>query len=104
MLSHQAVQSVLPGGKAMTRRNLISMAASVQLALAAGPDPPVVPVHLVLDKLAKPWAGRERNVWADVWPEAARDVGRGGVRLEITQSPGEVGQPDGRQPVITGLD
>jgi hypothetical protein len=88
----------------MTRRSFISLAAALSKPAAASIAAfPVVPVRLVLDKHAKPWQGRQAKFWAEVWPEAVRDLKRGGVMLSTTKSDGEIVRPYGRQPVITGL-
>lgn len=90
----------------MTRRTAIVLACGGGEAAARAATlqaPPAIPVHLVLDKLRHPWANREAAFWDHVWPEAVRALSRGGVKLEITVGPGEVGKPPGRQPVILGL-
>jgi hypothetical protein len=45
-----------------------------------------------------------RRFWSSMWPEAVRDFGRCGIRLESSFQAGEVWRPPGREPVITGLD
>ena len=40
---------------------------------------------------------------AVIWPEAVRNFGRGGIRLQTTDGPGEVKRSPGDQPIFVGL-
>ncbi|MCC6291595.1 MAG: hypothetical protein IT164_03005 [Bryobacterales bacterium] len=86
----------------MTRRQWLAAAASASPA-RAGAAPPVLPVHQVLDRKAKHEGPHERAYWEHIWPQAANDVARCGVRLAMTYAVGEVERPPSRTPVIHGL-
>jgi hypothetical protein len=87
----------------MTRREFWS---GMALAAASGrsPAPLVVPVHLVADSRAKWNSGAMRHFWWNVWPEAVKDFGRCGVRIESSFSTGVILRPWRREPVIAGLE
>jgi hypothetical protein len=87
----------------MTRRTFLSILPAA--ALSRPPQGPViVPVHVVIDRLAR-WRSTDiGHFWSTIWPEALRDLERCGVRLQSVVKVGEVGRPHGREPVITGLD
>ena len=74
-------------------------------SLAAAPDSPVeVPVRVVIDRDAKWWPGQLKDFSDRIWPECARDFLRGGVALKTSRGEGRVERPNGREPVISGLD
>ena len=39
-----------------------------------------------------------------VWPEAFRDLGRSGIRLDASPAVGEVWRPPGREPMLGGIE
>ena len=86
----------------ITRREFFSLA----LAAVAPGGPPanlLVPVQIVLDSKAKLKQEQIARFWSRLWPEAVRDFGRCGIRLQSSLQNGEVGRPPGREPVISGL-
>lgn len=83
------------------------------MALAAGAVPAnrqaalIVPVHLVQDSRVTWVAWRAEllhGFWWHIWPEAVRDFGRCGVRLQSSFGEGEVVRFRGREPAIWGLE
>src|SRR6266481_4386871 len=87
----------------MTRREFFSLAAAAVVP-AISQTPLIVPVHLIMDGRVKWRPNQLRRFWSSMWPEAVRDFGRCGIRLESTLRTGEVERPPGREPVVTGLD
>ena len=67
------------------------------------PAPVIVPVHRVMDARARPTPDQLRRFWTTIWPEAARDFGRSGIRLETTDAAGEVRRTAADRPIFTGL-
>lgn len=90
-------------GSEMKRRELILAAAAAQAARASGGLLAAVPVHRISDAHAR--CGKEHfdRFWAEIWPEAVRDLGRGGIRLETTDEKGEVKRSPGGLPLFKGL-
>jgi hypothetical protein len=72
--------------------------------LSPSPAPLPVPVHLITDAQASWRPGQLRGFWSCIWPEAARDFGRCGIRLASSPHPGEVWRRPGCEPVVTGLE
>ncbi len=87
----------------MTRREFFSLAAAAVVP-AISQTPLIVPVHLIMDGRVKWRPNQLRRFWSSMWPEAVRDFGRCGIRLESTLRTGEVERPPGREPIVTGLD
>ena len=44
-----------------------------------------------------------QRFWSSIWPEAARNFGRGGIDLQTTDGPGEVRRTAGDKPIFLGL-
>ena len=65
--------------------------------------PLVLPINRVTDGKAQWRRGQLDYFWSSIWPEAVRDLGRCGIQVQATQTPGEVDRPSQRQPIITGL-
>lgn len=84
----------------MTRRDILyaiaalSPAASAQIA---------VPVHRIVDAKAHFPAGSLQHFWHSIWPEAVIDFGHGGIALQTTDGPGEVGHTAADRTFFTGL-
>jgi hypothetical protein len=73
-------------------------------AFPAGGDSVVVPVHHIVDGLAK-WApGEVERFQRRLWPATIRQLGRCGVRFDSSYGSGGVWRPPGREPVVTGLE
>lgn len=87
----------------MTRRRFLLAAAASALPLRAGAVPVVLPVHHMLDRKAQCRAGDVRHFWDRIWPQAAGDIERCGMRIQLTSADGEVERPPSRTPVIHGL-
>jgi hypothetical protein len=87
----------------MTRREFFSIAVAGLLP-ATSRAPVTVPVHVIQDGKAKLGPRQLRNFWANVWPEACRDLGRSGIRLDARPAVGEVWRPPGREPMLGGIE
>jgi hypothetical protein len=86
----------------MTRRQFFSAAATAG-SLPTASHAVVVPVRHIVDGLAK-WApGEVERFWRRLWPAAARQLARCGVRFESSYGAGGVWRPPGREPMISGL-
>ena len=88
----------------MTRRDFLWF--PVVAAATSSPRNPtaiVVPVHRMLDGLAKCTPERLRNFWTSIWPETYRDFSRCGIELRTTDSTGEIRRSAGNRPVFLGL-
>jgi hypothetical protein len=88
----------------MTRRQFLSIAAVAGVAPAPIPGTVSLPVHLLLDSQARWLPGQVAWFHSSLWPQAAGDLMRSGIRLECTQGEGGVWRPPHREPVITGLE
>jgi hypothetical protein len=86
----------------MTRRLFLGTLAA-GAAQAAAPAQLVVPVHRVMDSRAQCTPEQLHRFWSKIWPEAARNFARGGIRLATTDGPGEVKRSPGDQPIFVGL-
>jgi hypothetical protein len=86
----------------MTRRHFIGTFAAAATPSTA-PAQLVVPVHRVMDSRAQSSPEQLHHFWSVIWPEAARNFGRGGIRLQTTDGPGEVKRSPGDQPIFVGL-
>jgi|SRR5579872_295463 len=86
----------------MTRREFCSFAIAAVLPGASRAEL-VVPVQIILDSRAKLKPEQIGRFWSRLWPEAVRDFGRCGIRLQSNLHAGEVERPPGREPVIGGL-
>ena len=72
--------------------------------LAASAESPVyVPVRRIVDGHAKFSSADLARFWRKVWPEAARDLGSCGVRLQVIDAPGEIKRTAADRPVFAGL-
>ena len=88
----------------MTRRKFLSVVPAAAVVAPISPTPLIVPVNQVVDGQAKWGSGEIGRFWSHIWPEAVRDLGRCGIRLQINVKAGEVWRPPGREPVVMGLD
>jgi hypothetical protein len=86
----------------MTRRDFCSLAAFGMTRISR--PPLVVPVHFLQDEDAQLRPESLRNFWWRIWPQAAREFGRCGMRLQSSFSTGHVTRPHDRPPVIAGLE
>ena len=87
----------------MTRREFFSIVPAAVVPFVSR-VPLIVPVHLVVD--GRPhWRPEQiRNFWSRMWPEAIRDFGSGGIRIETSVTKGEVQRSPGGRPIFIGLD
>lgn len=85
----------------MRRREFL--VAAVFAARRAAAAPVVVPVRRVIDARAQCAPETLRNFWSTVWLEALVELGRGGIRLEVEDGPGEMRRTAGGQPLFLGL-
>lgn len=76
----------------MTRRTLLAAFGAAAHAQA----PLVIPVRRIADSRTKANAGA-------IWAEAERCFARGGMSLQVTDVPGEVGRAPSGRPVFKGL-
>ncbi|MEO8369416.1 MAG: hypothetical protein ABI806_09455 [Candidatus Solibacter sp.] len=83
----------------MTRRTLLWST----LAMAA-PAPLMVPVRRVMDSRAKCTPNQLQQWWNVIWPEASRNFGRGGIRLQTSDATGEIKRTASSRPLFTGLE
>src|SRR5688572_14430026 len=88
----------------ITRREFFSMASAAGVFPAIQQVPLIVPVHHVLDARAKWRPEQTHRFWTRIWPEAVRDFGWCGIRLQCSLRTGEVRRSPGGQPLFTGLD
>ncbi len=89
----------------MTRREFLSIvSASAGVVHTTSQAPLILPIHHMLDVRAKCGPQQLRHFWSRIWPEAVRDLGRCGIRLQSSLSAGEVWRPPFREPVIAGLE
>jgi hypothetical protein len=84
----------------MTRRDFIWTAAALP---SATPAHVTVPIHRIVDAKARFPSGSLQRFWSSIWPEAAIDFGHGGIELQTTDGPGEVGHTAADRPLFTGL-
>lgn len=84
----------------MTRRGVL-------FALAwALPAPGLVrvPVRRIVDGRAGCTPEQLLRFWWSIWPEAVRDLGRCGIRIEAQDAAGEIRRSPGSRPVFVGLE
>jgi hypothetical protein len=86
----------------VTRRYFIRTAAAAVIG-AAESTPLPVPVHRIVDARAQCPPEERRRFWSNIWPEAVRDFGRGGIELQTSDGPGEVRRSPGDKPIFVGL-
>lgn len=86
-----------------TRRMLLAAPLCAAASSLPGAPPRAVPVRLIEDSRV-PWS-RDRLAWfrSRLWPEAAGNLARGGIRLNVVKAPGEVERPPGREPLLKGI-
>jgi hypothetical protein len=84
----------------MTRRDFILTAAAV---LPGTPGLVSVPVHRITDSKAQFPPEELHRFWSSIWPEAVVDFSRGGIELQTSDGPGEVGHSAADKPLIGGL-
>src|ERR1044072_8929524 len=87
--------------KSISRRALVG---AVAVAASAAEAPVVVPVRRLVDGHAKGAPEDLARFWRSIWPEAVRDFDEGGVRLQITDAPGEIKRTAADRPVFVGLE
>jgi hypothetical protein len=85
-----------------TRRELFSIAAAVFPIVPEAPL--VVPVRHLVDKRAKLTPEQTRLFWSRTWPEAVRDLGRCGIRLQCSLKEAEIRRSPGGLPIFAGLE
>jgi hypothetical protein len=88
----------------MTRRSFLAAAIPATCAAAARNVALDVPVHRVFDTKLKGRPAQMRYFNDRIWPEAVRDFARCGIRLSEGSREAEVWAPEGREPVIGGLE
>src|SRR5215469_14617418 len=84
----------------MTRRDFLCAIATLP---PTTPAQTTVPVHRIVDAKARFPSGSLQRFWHSIWPEAVTDFGRGGIALETTDAPGEVGHTAADRVFFTGL-
>lgn len=84
----------------MTRRGFLATAG---LAHAAGAGL-AVPVTLLVDSRAKFEQDRISAFWSNIWPQALRDLGHAGIRLDVKRAAGEVKRLPSNRPSFAGLE
>jgi hypothetical protein len=82
----------------MTRRDFLSTAAAIRSREQGGCEYPFIELwmpraHCTPEQL--------RHFWSSTWPEAVRDVSRGGIELQTSDGPGEVRSSAGDNPIRT---
>jgi hypothetical protein len=81
----------------VTRRSFLFSAAAVKAPL-------IVPIRRVVDKRAQCTPRQWQHWWNVIWPEAVREFGRGGIRLQTTDAIGEIKRTASSRPLFTGLE
>jgi hypothetical protein len=84
----------------VTRRAFIATA----ILAARSEQPVIVPVRRIVDAHAKIAPVDLARFWRKIWPQASRDFGSCGVRLQVTDAPGEIKNTAADRPVFVGLD
>jgi hypothetical protein len=87
----------------MTRREFLAVVPAAAV-IANRQAPVIVPVNLIQDSQVKWRPEQLGRFWWRIWPQAAGDLGRCGIRLQTTWGAGAVGRPPFRQPVVTGVE
>src|SRR5262245_19434880 len=86
----------------LTRRHFI-LAASAAAGRSSPPARLSVPIHRIMDSRARCTPQQLHYFWSTVWPEAVRNFGGGGIRLQTADGPGEVRRSPGDWPIFVGL-
>jgi hypothetical protein len=84
--------------ESVTRRVFLGM----MLSGAAAEQPVAVPVRRIVDAHAKFSADELTGFWRKIWPESLRDLGRGGIQLRVTDTPGKIMRTAADRPVFVG--
>jgi hypothetical protein len=84
----------------VSRRSFLS----AMIAGAAVGTPVIVPLRRIVDGYAKVSANDLTRFWRKTWPEAVRDLNRGGVQFQVTDAPGEIKRTAADRPVFVGLE
>jgi hypothetical protein len=84
----------------MTRRGFLYATAALP---PATPTKVTVPIHRIVDAKARFPAGSPQRFWHSIWPEAVTDFGRGGITLQTSDGPGEVGHTAADRVFFNGL-
>lgn len=88
----------------MTRREFFSTVSAAGVLPSVSRLPLIVPVHLVVDGRPNWQPEQIRRFWSRMWPQAVRDFGSCGIRLESRVTAGEVRRSPGGRPIFIGLD
>lgn len=88
----------------MTRRKFVSMAPAAFVAASKSAAPLTIALNQVLDSRAKLRPGQLHRFRSDIWPEAVRDFGYCGIRLQTKFKTGEIRRSPSGAPLFTGLD
>src|SRR5690348_5075048 len=86
----------------MTRRSFVRAAAS-GVWTSSAVAPVTIPVHRITDARIQCSPEQLHDFWRRIWPEAVRELGRGGIQLQVTDGPGEIKSTAGDRPNIVGL-
>jgi hypothetical protein len=86
----------------MTRRLFIA-AAATGLAPIAADQPLVIPLNILINKHAFFGGRGVDRFWSGIWPEAARDFARCGIRFDATRRSMEILRSPSGNPVFKGL-
>lgn len=73
-------------------------------AASAAQVPVIVPVRRVMDTRAKSTAEELWRFSTKIWPEAVRNFGQGGIRLQVSEATGEIRRSPGDRPIFVGLE
>jgi hypothetical protein len=84
----------------MTRRDFIWTTIALP---STTPAQVTVPIHRIVDAKARFPSGSLQRFWSSIWREAVTDFGHGGIQLQTTDGPGEVGHTAADRPLFTGL-
>jgi hypothetical protein len=84
----------------MTRRSFLG----AMMFAAAADGPVLVPVRRIVDGHAKLSPEELSRFWQRIWPESLRDLGAGGIRLQVVDATGEIKRTAADRPVFVGLE
>jgi hypothetical protein len=88
----------------MTRRQFICATAVPAMAASLPPKPLIVPLRRVMDSRARFAPQQLRHFWGTIWPEAAREFGRCGIRFQTTDTTGEIKRTAADRPIFVGVE
>lgn len=87
----------------MTRRDFVYAAIAAPTSALGAETPLVVPVHLVINVLAKFKPEQLQSFWSNIWPEAIHDFEQCGIKIQVSKETGGVGKSPGGRPIFAGL-